>query len=246
MANGAAITHHENPESRHRAGSLSRKGRNASQTGSHCARSVRTQFRASVVVIMLGCISVSSWSASFDCSSVLLTTIERTICDNDALSTLDSELASDYSARRSQATGAEKARLVSEQKEWITQRNQCGSSDCLLTEYEKRVAELAPSPRTSRAEPLPPVSSPETAASIETTPAMANGSSGEPVDSRSSVSSIPNSPDDSAGSDTIGTKALAAAVPGANAASADTPQGDRIYLSVTTWMWIGLGGVIAV
>jgi uncharacterized protein len=128
---------------------------------------MRTQFRASVAVIMLGCISVSSWSASFDCSSVPLTTIERTICDNDALSTLDSELASNYSALRSQVTGAEKSRLVSEQKEWITQRNKCGSTECLLAEYEKRVAELAPAPRTSRAESLPLVSSPETAASIE-------------------------------------------------------------------------------
>jgi uncharacterized protein len=202
---------------------------------------MRTNYRASLAVIILGCVSASSWSASFDCSSVALTTIERTICANDVLSALDSELASNYSARRSQAAEAEKARLVSEQKEWIAQRNQCASTDCLLAEYEKRVEELASAPEKSYQEPLPSVPSPEKDESIETAPETANRSLGESADPRAQISSIPNSSDDSASSDTNTKAQLAAKAP---AAVADTPQGNRFYLSVTTWMWIGLAGVI--
>ena len=82
-------------------------------------------------------------AASFPCEKAK-TPVEKTICGNQELSTLDEHLGRYYSAARSALKSADSC-LVSDQRNWLrTQRDVCGDAGCLRKVYLQRLAELDP------------------------------------------------------------------------------------------------------
>jgi len=76
-------------------------------------------------------------AASFSCDGKL-TSVERAICSNLQLSTLDVEMKKEYDkVRRTTAD------VVLSQRDWLKfGRNQCVDEACLFTTYERRIASL--------------------------------------------------------------------------------------------------------
>lgn len=82
-------------------------------------------------------------AASFSCR-LAKSEIEKTICQNTELSTLDDDLGRYYSAARSTLKSAENC-LVGDQKNWLrTRRDKCSNAACLKQVYLQRLAELDP------------------------------------------------------------------------------------------------------
>ena len=82
-------------------------------------------------------------SASFPCDRAK-TPIEKTICGNPELSTLDEHLGRYYAAARSALKPADSC-LVSDQRNWLrAQRDACSDAGCLRQAYLRRLAELDP------------------------------------------------------------------------------------------------------
>ncbi len=89
-------------------------------------------------------------AASFDCAKAH-TVRESTVCSSPALSTLDSDLAKDYAAVRSQLTPASGALVQADQREWLAWLDKvCPANspavgkltDCLTQNYKIRIDEL--------------------------------------------------------------------------------------------------------
>ena len=82
-------------------------------------------------------------AASFPCERAK-SAVEKTICGDAELSTLDEHLGRYYSAARSALKSAEGC-LATDQREWLrTQRDECGDAACLRQAYLRRLAELDP------------------------------------------------------------------------------------------------------
>jgi len=82
-------------------------------------------------------------SASFPCDRAK-TAVEKTICGNPELSTLDEHLGRYYAAARSELKSADSC-LVSDQRNWLrAQRDACSDAACLRQAYLRRLAELDP------------------------------------------------------------------------------------------------------
>lgn len=82
-------------------------------------------------------------AASFPCEKAR-TTVEKTICGNPELSTLDEHLGRYYSAARSALKSADSC-LVGDQRNWLrTRRDACKDAGCLKQAYLNRLAELDP------------------------------------------------------------------------------------------------------
>lgn len=77
---------------------------------------------------------------SFDCSASR-TEAERLVCSNPELAGLDVEVAALYRAAR--ASASDPSVIVTDQRQWVDERNQCGSAACLADVYNRRKAELA-------------------------------------------------------------------------------------------------------
>ena len=185
-------------------------------------------------VLSLGCIATPSWAASFDCAAATLTSVERAVCADEALSALDSELSSNYSALRSQATGEEKMRLVSEQKAWIAQRNRCGNTECFREAYQKRIAELAPAPSSAQASGVDDASTspPSQGTEVISEPEIANAvdATEVPIDPAVAVSSSPGLPDRAPPRDNLAARDAPAAVPATEGAT-EGPAHENSYYS---------------
>lgn len=83
-------------------------------------------------------------AASFSCD-LARTPVEKAICRNPELSTLDEHLGRYYAAARSALKSADKC-LATEQGNWLrAQRDSCGDdAGCLRQAYLRRLAELDP------------------------------------------------------------------------------------------------------
>jgi uncharacterized protein len=82
-------------------------------------------------------------SASFRCD-LARSTVEKTICGNPELSTLDEHLGRYYAAARSVLKSADSC-IVSDQRTWLrAQRDACSDAGCLRQAYLRRLAELDP------------------------------------------------------------------------------------------------------
>jgi uncharacterized protein len=82
-------------------------------------------------------------SASFPCDRAK-SAVEKTICSNAELSTLDEHLGRYYSAARSALKSADSC-LISDQRSWLrSQRDACSDAGCLRQVYLRRLAELDP------------------------------------------------------------------------------------------------------
>ena len=77
--------------------------------------------------------SATVQAASFDCG-VASTVIEHTICQQDALGALDSQLADRYEHARDSADSSQADVLLAEQRQWLKQRNACSKKTSQLPE----------------------------------------------------------------------------------------------------------------
>ena len=95
------------------------------------------------VLILAAALSVigggSSFAASFDCGKAS-TPVEKTICSDERLSNLDSDLGRAYKAALQNS--ANPANLKAEQKNWVAQRNRCTDMTCLASAYQARLVAL--------------------------------------------------------------------------------------------------------
>ncbi len=98
-------------------------------------------------------LSVPGWTAaalaampSFDCQRVGGNSIEKLICADDQLATLDRKLAEVYAAATKKAADEHPPMLKAEQRGWIKGRDECWKSDdqrgCVEKSYRLRIAEL--------------------------------------------------------------------------------------------------------
>lgn len=87
----------------------------------------------------------SAQGASFDCAKAG-TWLEQALCQNETLGRLDEHLASAYRAARESAQGDLTAleQLKTVQRQWLRERDNCKSVDCISRLYERRIEELAP------------------------------------------------------------------------------------------------------
>lgn len=91
-----------------------------------------------------------SYVPNIDCSTTE-NYVERTICDSENVSRLDSQLQEAYSIASKQNKSTDS--LERNQDSWISQiRNQCKDEACLITVYSQRIEELK-SKVTSHTEP---------------------------------------------------------------------------------------------
>ena len=101
------------------------------------------RFAAALVVGFVFLLNSAAQSASFACD-LARSTVEKAICSDPELSTLDEHLGRYYSAARSALESADSC-LVSDQRIWLrAQRDSCNDADCLRQAYLRRLAELDP------------------------------------------------------------------------------------------------------
>lgn len=94
-------------------------------------------------------LSANAVAASFDCGVHGLSEVEKTICRDESLSKLDSDLARAY-GEAAKAVGTQ-GQLKIQQRQWITAvRNACESRECLDKAYRARIAALAASTTSAR------------------------------------------------------------------------------------------------
>lgn len=92
-------------------------------------------------IVML--ISVSQgFSASFDCGKTQIM-VEKLICGNRELSTLDEKLGKAYHELLNKKNDKQKKELIADQNNWlIKSRNHCNNAKCLQHVYSARLSEL--------------------------------------------------------------------------------------------------------
>lgn len=79
-------------------------------------------------------------AASFDCSKAL-TYVEKTICSNSMLKRLDVALTQNYRGMLASDFGGSKKALRDEQLKWLSQRNKCTNTKCIIDAYRVRLDE---------------------------------------------------------------------------------------------------------
>ncbi|MBK1647412.1 DUF3298 domain-containing protein [Rhabdochromatium marinum] len=79
-------------------------------------------------------------AASFDCSQAAHP-VEQLICNEAELSSLDQRLATLYQQAR-EKVGADIKPLQAQQRDWLTERNACDTSECVAEAYRQRIAAL--------------------------------------------------------------------------------------------------------
>jgi len=78
--------------------------------------------------------------ASFDCSKQGLSSIEKMVCSNEKLASMDVRLASAFQHALSKVT--EKDRFKLGQRQWLAERNECADAQCVEKTYKERIADL--------------------------------------------------------------------------------------------------------
>ena len=83
-------------------------------------------------------------SPSFDCKKAS-SSVEKAICGDPKLMELDVDLAASYKRARSESSEKRSKWIVSSQREWLKERNNCplqGMQGCLVGRYTDRLAAL--------------------------------------------------------------------------------------------------------
>ncbi len=91
------------------------------------------------LVLTALCVPIQGYTASFDCAKAS-SRIEKLICGDAGISTLDESLARAYTA--SLHAASDPARVRQEQKAWLRQRDACQNVDGLRASYETRLTEF--------------------------------------------------------------------------------------------------------
>jgi uncharacterized protein len=114
---------------------------------------------ASIALLLASMLAEPALAASFPCEKAA-TRIEKLICAQPRLSSLDEHLGRYYAAARPQL-GSAASCLVKNQRAWLrTVRSACADAACLERAYLARLAELdplQPGVTALRSEALPPV-----------------------------------------------------------------------------------------
>ena len=95
--------------------------------------------------MMLAALALAASAPSFDCRKAS-TSVERIICGDERLKRSDVAVSTAYRA----ASRRRVARLASQQKNWLFQRDRCRDSTCLLQRYDERISDLLPLAKTGR------------------------------------------------------------------------------------------------
>jgi uncharacterized protein len=106
--------------------------------------------RVAVWTMLLGVSLVSSAeAATFDCNKAS-TFVEKAICSDSRLTSMDDQLGRLY--KDALAASSDSAALKAEQRAWLSSRDQCKDSDCVIKAYEDRIGVLTAtsSPAKSR------------------------------------------------------------------------------------------------
>jgi len=80
-----------------------------------------------------------AWAATFDCDKAS-TFVEKVICSDLRLTNLDDQLGRLY--KDALAASSNSGALKAEQKAWLSSRNQCKDSDCIMKAYDDRISVL--------------------------------------------------------------------------------------------------------
>jgi uncharacterized protein len=79
-------------------------------------------------------------AATFDCNKAS-TFVEKVICSDSRLTSMDDQLGRLY--KDALAASSNIAALKTEQKAWLSSRNQCKDSDCIMKAYTDRISALS-------------------------------------------------------------------------------------------------------
>lgn len=82
-----------------------------------------------------------STQPSFDCGG-RISAVESMICDDPHLAKMDALLARTYESVRADADADGRAELLTGQREFLLERNQCADVECIEDAYAKRLSEL--------------------------------------------------------------------------------------------------------
>ncbi|MDP1770900.1 MAG: hypothetical protein Q8L15_01345 [Methylobacter sp.] len=94
-----------------------------------------------------------TWTPSFDCKKAS-TFSEKTICSDPLLGKLDGALSENYKYMLGSDIGdGARSELKSTQKTWLSDRNKCKDSQCLIDSYKKRIDEVCEYPVISGIHP---------------------------------------------------------------------------------------------
>lgn len=84
-------------------------------------------------------------ATSFDCDGESLSRIEKMICSQDDLGTLDDQM--DWTYRRMLSLSRMPAEVAASQRRWLALRNGCKDAACVAGAYRARLAELSTVPK---------------------------------------------------------------------------------------------------
>jgi uncharacterized protein len=79
-------------------------------------------------------------AATFDCNKAS-NFVEKLICTDSRLTSMDDQLGRLY--KGALAASSDSAALKTEQKAWLSSRNQCKDSDCIMKAYTDRISALS-------------------------------------------------------------------------------------------------------
>ena len=79
-------------------------------------------------------------AATFDCNKAS-TFVEKVICSDSRLTSMDDQLGRLY--KDALAASSDITALKTEQKAWLSSRNQCKDSDCIMKAYADRISALS-------------------------------------------------------------------------------------------------------
>lgn len=106
-----------------------------------------TMGRISWILVGVLTLLPQAHAASFDCSKAA-TNVEKTICADDKLSQLDSDLAVAY--KQAVERSDDKQKIVQGQRQWLREvRDVCADASCLTQAYTARLREMRAEPASS-------------------------------------------------------------------------------------------------
>jgi uncharacterized protein len=79
-------------------------------------------------------------AATFDCNKAS-NFVEKVLCSDSRLTSMDDQLGRLY--KDALATASDYEALKTEQKDWLSSRNQCKDSDCIMRAYSDRISALS-------------------------------------------------------------------------------------------------------
>jgi uncharacterized protein len=95
--------------------------------------------RAAMTTLLCLALMPSARAATFDCNKAS-TFVEKAVCSDSRLSAMDDDLGRLYKAALAGTSNSET--LKSDQKAWLSLRDQCQDSDCIKKAYGDRISAL--------------------------------------------------------------------------------------------------------